>query len=64
MSLSPNGGTGPVYGKPKRRYADNAMCSDMFVPAAKCRSCSAASNRELGMVLYVDRHSGGPPHSA
>jgi N-acetylneuraminic acid mutarotase len=28
---NPDGSTRPVYGKPTRRYAGNAMCSDVFV---------------------------------
>src|SRR5262249_28756220 len=58
--MNPDGSVPPVYGKPSRRYANNAMCSDVFVFDTRTQTFGRATplplNNNLPMaVLYGDK---------
>ncbi len=55
-----DGSTRAVYGKPTRRYADNAMCSDVFVYDTKTDTFGSATplplNNNLPMAVVRGEH--------
>jgi len=58
--LNPDGSTRPVYGQPTRHYADNPMCSDIFVYDTQSQTFGKATplplNNNLPMtVLHENR---------